>query len=662
MLFFSKPIRKFDYLTGRFAGSMVVSFALIVIATLGIVAGEHVPWQDAERLGPFTLVPYLYGLLVLVLPNLVVMGAIFFAVAPVEPQPARDLHLCRRLRDPPGRGRNPGDELRPGLAGQPHRTAGHRCHAEHREVLDDRPSTTPRCRSWPGACWQTDWPGSAWVLSYCSPQLCPIQLLALHRPGAGGAEVEPRRHRPASGAATGAAFEGLVDVSELRRRNDLAPAVMRQTKLETATVLRSSSLHHPAHSRRGVRPVLRLQSPGEFRGTDVHPVTYLMLQSIQNTMGLFLLIVVIVYSGELAWRERSLKLVEVYGALPVPNGVFLAAKLLTLVLVVAIFLLSGILSTIAYQISQGFFDLRLGLYLRGLLVLAWPFVLLAILAFFLQVLVNNKFLGYLLMIIFIVSRADLPLIGVEHNLLRFPGPMGMPYSDMNGYGHFVARYILVQAVLELRRRVAGDTIRAIPRAWNRVLHRISSRRRPQTLARRGPDPGEPSRSSGFWPVRDLHFLQHQRPQSIPTQGSPGHSESRVREAVPALQRHSSAANYGRLRRRRHFPRRAARRDSRVLPAGEQDGCNSIEELHVSLDPEVRRNRVDLRRESRLVEDTDVGYHIYRTGRSDRSGRDDRPRFRSHGAQSRLRQPRLQQVRGPQRHVLQQRPLLSDHRV
>ena len=102
-----------------------------------------------------------------------------------------------------------------------------------------------------------------------------------------------------------------------------------------------------------------------------------MLQSIQNTMGLFLLIVLIVYSGELAWKERSLKMVEVYGALPVANGVFLAAKLLTLVSVVAIFLSAGALSTIAYQISQGFFDLRLGLYLRGLLVLAWPFVLMA---------------------------------------------------------------------------------------------------------------------------------------------------------------------------------------------------------------------------------------------------------------------------------------------
>lgn len=69
MLFFTKPVRKFDYLMGRFTGSMAISLALFLLVTLAMVAGRFVPWQDAERLGPFSVAPYLYGLLVLVMPN-----------------------------------------------------------------------------------------------------------------------------------------------------------------------------------------------------------------------------------------------------------------------------------------------------------------------------------------------------------------------------------------------------------------------------------------------------------------------------------------------------------------------------------------------------------------------------------------------------------------
>ncbi|MFH2002084.1 MAG: ABC transporter permease subunit, partial [Planctomycetota bacterium] len=80
MLFFSRPVKKFDFLLGRFAGSMAISFTLFLMLALGLMAGHIAPWQDPERIAPFRLVPYAYGLLVMVLPNLLMMGALFFAV------------------------------------------------------------------------------------------------------------------------------------------------------------------------------------------------------------------------------------------------------------------------------------------------------------------------------------------------------------------------------------------------------------------------------------------------------------------------------------------------------------------------------------------------------------------------------------------------------
>jgi len=80
-LFFSKPVRKRDYLLGRFIGSLVVSLAAFVGPVLGIVLGSLMPWIDPERLGPFSVQPYVFGLLVMVLPNVLLLAAIFFTVA-----------------------------------------------------------------------------------------------------------------------------------------------------------------------------------------------------------------------------------------------------------------------------------------------------------------------------------------------------------------------------------------------------------------------------------------------------------------------------------------------------------------------------------------------------------------------------------------------------
>ncbi len=81
MLFFSRPITKFDYLFGRFAGSMVVSLTLFLAPCLGMIAGFFAPWQDPGRVAPFAIASYIVPLLVMVLPNVFAMGALFFAVA-----------------------------------------------------------------------------------------------------------------------------------------------------------------------------------------------------------------------------------------------------------------------------------------------------------------------------------------------------------------------------------------------------------------------------------------------------------------------------------------------------------------------------------------------------------------------------------------------------
>ncbi len=80
-LFFSSPIRKRDFLLGRFAGAIFVSFLIYIGVVLGIMVGSVMPWLEKERIGAFTLTPYVFSMFALILPTLLLIGAIFFAIA-----------------------------------------------------------------------------------------------------------------------------------------------------------------------------------------------------------------------------------------------------------------------------------------------------------------------------------------------------------------------------------------------------------------------------------------------------------------------------------------------------------------------------------------------------------------------------------------------------
>jgi len=210
-------------------------------------------------------------------------------------------------------------------------------------------------------------------------------------------------------------------------------------------------------------------------GTSVYPVTHLMLQSLANAYSFLLVIIITFYAGELIWRDRSLKMHEVIDALPVPDVVPLAAKMTALFAVSVVFLLFGVLTSMGIQIFHGYHRFEPLLYMKGIVVQGVPFLFVAVLALFIQVVSRNRFLGYLVMILFLISRAVLALLDFNHLLYSYGSLGAMPYSDMNGYGSFVERAvslgfywafcasILFVIALLLWRRGTDDVLPVLPR-------------------------------------------------------------------------------------------------------------------------------------------------------------------------------------------------------
>ncbi len=62
----------------------------------------------------------------------------------------------------------------------------------------------------------------------------------------------------------------------------------------------------------------------------------------------------------------------------------------------------------------------------------------------LQVLTNNKFVGYALLIVVMIGQGVLGLLDYTQNLYNFGSWPNAPYSDMNGYGHFLTGQLAFQ--------------------------------------------------------------------------------------------------------------------------------------------------------------------------------------------------------------------------
>jgi aminopeptidase N len=172
-------------------------------------------------------------------------------------------------------------------------------------------------------------------------------------------------------------------------------------------------------------------------GTEVFPVTRIMVERLQGTFSLFPLLIAIYYAGELVWRDRQQRTHEIVDAAPAPDWAHVAPKVVAIVLVLGATLAVSVVTAVAVQAFKGYFDFEFGRYLIWYLV---PnligFVQLAVLAVLVQAMVPHKFIGWAVMLLYVVATITLATLGLEHHLVNFGSAPNVPLSDMNGAGRF----------------------------------------------------------------------------------------------------------------------------------------------------------------------------------------------------------------------------------
>ncbi|SFK86693.1 ABC-2 family transporter protein [Rhodanobacter glycinis] len=482
-LLFVTPMSRGAYLGGRFAAGYLILLLILVVCALGLALGGSMPWVDASRLGAADWRGYAWGFGVMVLPNMLFIAALLFLLATatrsllasyvgviayfvlhgVAGYLSRDVnnHVIAAMLDPFGT-RTLAIVTRYWSPDQ----ANHLLPTLHGVLLFNR----------------LLWLGVSVLMLVAS--------FVLFRPNREGLQLPRRKKRAEPPMLRPQAGPAALALPHTTLHHDWRARLIQlrtQFMFDTRGVLRGAAFLVLLVLSLVVM-IVALISSGLVYGTPVWPVTHHVLGAINGSFTLPLIIIVIFYAGELVWRERTHQSAEVSDAFPVPDWVSLLSKLGALLAIIVLMLLIGAVLGMGWQLAHGYTHLEPGLYLGMLALNAIPFVLMAVLALFLQVASNNKFFGYLLNIIWVVaSTLGFSLLHWEHNLYNYGSTPGVPYSDMNGFGHFIVGALwfdaywgcLAMALLVLS---ALLWVRGTGQSWRDRLHEARVRARPPLAA------------------------------------------------------------------------------------------------------------------------------------------------------------------------------------
>ena len=153
-------------------------------------------------------------------------------------------------------------------------------------------------------------------------------------------------------------------------------------------------------------------------------------------------LLIVYFAGELIWRERDARLSENVDATPVPEWVLFLGKYLGLSLVLIAFLGSMTLAGIFTQTLRGYHDYEVARYAQILLGLQLPeYLLFAVLAFMVQVLANQKYLGLLATLVAYFLVIFSGFLGIHHKLLVYSASPAWSFTDMRGFAGSVGPWL-----------------------------------------------------------------------------------------------------------------------------------------------------------------------------------------------------------------------------
>ncbi|MEP2990264.1 MAG: M1 family aminopeptidase [Parasphingorhabdus sp.] len=423
----STRVTKYDYLLGRFTGAFMAAAIAFLAVPFAIWLGSLMPWLDQETLGPNRTSYYAFAYFVVALPGIFLTSCIFFVVATMTRSMMYSylgvvvflvlyvILIATAASKPEFR------EL-----------AGYLEPFGRGAIINDT-------RYWTATDSNSLLPPFSGMLIanrviWLGVSLAAL-VLAYNRFSFSDRGISARQARKQAKKAEKLAAVAPVTVKSLPSANIAKAAwsqLVSRTSFETAQVFKSPAfvvlmLIGLFNATGG------LLFANELYGTPARPLTFALLTTLMGTFGIIPVIISIYYAGELVWRDRDRKMHEIIDSTPLPNWAYMVPKTIAVACVLFATFFVSVIAAILIQLSRGFTDVAFDQYLAWyLLPLSVDMIILAVLSVFVQALSPNKYVGWGIMVLYLVATLTLVNIGFEHPLYQYgqtPNPL---FSDLNG--------------------------------------------------------------------------------------------------------------------------------------------------------------------------------------------------------------------------------------
>lgn len=429
-MIFTTQVKEHDYLIGRFIGGLVITLLAFASIPLGTAVGAAMPWVDQENLGPFVFSYYAYPFFVFGALNMLVIGLIMFTVGNLTRSNIATyvtfaalfvLYLVGNtlLNQPEWREIVAiGDPF--GISAYGEVTRYWTPAEQNTRVVPLEGTLLINRLLWLGI----------------AAGLFVVNLFAFSFRARG--RVLGGRRRSAANEAPFVPQEITLPRAEPGQG---AGVSLTQFLARIGFEIKGVVFNVAFWILLGIGIFLAamgLLFAQTVYGTPNYPVTRTTIDVIVGGFSWVPVVVIVYYASEVIWRERNHRFSDIVDATPTPSWVFVSTKLIALTAVVFALLIAAMLTGMVIQLAKGYTNLELGQYAERLVFgFGIPFAMTAVLAIFFQIVFNNRWLGMLALIVFSIAQAVAANFGFNHNLYLFGGAPGAPYSDMNGYGHFL---------------------------------------------------------------------------------------------------------------------------------------------------------------------------------------------------------------------------------
>jgi ABC-type transport system involved in multi-copper enzyme maturation permease subunit len=455
-LTYTAPVAKLEYLGGKFLAAFAVNALLVVSLPIGVLFSFYFPGMDHDGLGPFRSSVYLNGFFLVALPNVFVATALQFTFAALSRQVMASYLASLllavfpqivataaaallgnwelvELLDPVGIAGILGSEMATWTATE----------------KNTRLVTLEGVFFWNRVLWVGV---AAWLLWITYLRFSFANTGTVGRSGIfGWRRANSRAQAP---PLPEAGKTGTVSVLPVPRKFGL------KTSLRQALAIARASFKKTAKNPVGLTLVgaivLVLVAFGDKiltgLGIPLLPTTQQVLGSLTAPLGTISLpwivipLLLIYLAGELVWQERDAGLGDISDAAPVSDWVLLAGKFMGLALIIVTWMAMLMAGGILMQLVLGYDKFEISLYLQALFGLQLlDYLLFALLALVVHVLVDQKYIAFLVMLLIFSFIVFPSKFNVRHNMLIFGAGPVWSYSDMRGFGHTIGPWLCFKA-------------------------------------------------------------------------------------------------------------------------------------------------------------------------------------------------------------------------